>query len=87
MSNGDRQHGNGRPLVSEATVKTLWRVLVSALALLVAADLFVEHHPSFSIDATFAFGAWMGLAACAGTVAVALGVGALLRRPEDYYDN
>lgn len=59
---------------------------LAVFAVVVAADLFVAHHPFFGIDGTFGFGLWFGLAACIAAVVAARIVGFFLKRPEDYYD-
>jgi hypothetical protein len=61
-------------------------VFIAVLALLVALDLVVEHHPHFTLERTFAFGAWFGFAACVVLVLVAKALGAFLKRPDTYYD-
>lgn len=72
-------------LVRPSTIKLLWRVCTVFLALLVAADLVVEHHPYFGIDGMFGFGAWFGFIACVILVVAAKGLGLLLKKPDDYY--
>ena len=70
------------------TVRMLWTVSLVVLALLVAADAFVEHHPHFGIDGRFAFHAWYGFLVCAGMVVVSkFVVGLLLKRKDTYYDD
>ena len=86
MSTTNRHSGNHR-LARPATIKALRNAAIAALAVLVLADLAVEHHPYFGIDGTFAFGAWFGLLSCAVIVVGVKLVGALLQRPDDYYDN
>ena len=54
---------------------------------LVLADLVVEHHPLFDLDATFAFGAWYGFAACVVLVLSAKMLGVVLKRPDTYYSD
>ena len=61
-------------------------VFLAVVAVVAAADLFVEHHPFFGIDGTFGFGLWFGLAGCIAAVVVARAVGFFLKRPEGYYD-
>lgn len=76
---------NNHWLVRASTIRLLWRVSLAVLALLVIADLFVEHHPHFGIDGTFGFSAWYGFIACVALVVGAKGLGLLLKRPDDYY--
>jgi hypothetical protein len=70
------------------TIRLLWIVSLVVLALLVAADALVEHHPHFGIDGGFAFHAWYGFAVCAAMVLVSkFVVGLLLKRRDTYYDD
>jgi hypothetical protein len=50
-------------------------------------DLVVEPHPYFGLDGTFGFGAWFGFASCVALIAFAKALGALLKRPDTYYDS
>ena len=50
-------------------------------------DLVVDHHPHFGLDGTFGFGAWFGFAACVALIVFAKALGALLKRPDTYYDS
>ncbi len=74
-------------LVRPETIKLIWRVSLAVLALLVLGDLLVAHHPHFGIDGTFGFGAWFGFVSCVIMVVFAKGLGALLKRPDTYYDD
>lgn len=78
----DKDHWLARP----STIRLLWRVSIAVLALLVAADFFVPHHPHFGIDGTPGFYAWFGFAACVVLVFGAKALGVLLKRPDDYHD-
>ncbi|MBA3550237.1 MAG: hypothetical protein H0T76_27495 [Nannocystis sp.] len=70
------------------TIRLLWIVSLVVLALLVAADGLVEHHPHFGIDGSFGFHAWYGFAVCAAMVLVSkFVVGLLLKRRDTYYDD
>jgi hypothetical protein len=70
------------------TIRLLWIVSLVVLALLVVADLLVEHHPHFGVDGGFAFHAWYGFAVCAGMVVISkFVVGLLLKRRDTYYDD
>ena len=73
-------------LVRPENIRLLWRVFIGILALTVVAELFVKHHTYFGIDGYFAFNAWYGLLACAALILFAKGLGAFLKRPDDYYD-
>lgn len=72
-------------LARPSTIKLLWRVSIVVLALLVAADLVIVHHPYFGIDGLFGFGAWYGFISCVVLVVAAKGLGFLLKKPDDYY--
>ena len=73
-------------LVRPENIRRLWRVFVAILALTVAAEFFVAHQAYFGIDGYFAFNAWFGFLACAALILFAKGLGAFLKRPDDYYD-
>ena len=73
-------------LVRPENIRRLWRVFVAILALTVAAEFFVAHEAYFGIDGYFAFNAWFGFLACAALILFAKGLGAFLKRPDDYYD-
>jgi hypothetical protein len=73
-------------LTRESTIKRLWIVFALVLAATVLADLLVEHHPYFGPDGTFGFAAWYGFVSCVALIAVAKGLGAILKRPDTYYD-
>ncbi|MDJ0950721.1 MAG: hypothetical protein QNJ94_17550 [Alphaproteobacteria bacterium] len=74
-------------LVRPDTIRKLWIGSSVVLALLVIADLFVHHHGAFGIDETFGFYAWYGLLTCAAMVFAAKGLGLILKRPDDFYDD
>lgn len=69
-----------------ATIRVLKRVFTAVLALAIAADFLVAHEPYFGIDGYFAFNAWFGFLACAVMIVFAEGLGAFLKRPDDYYE-
>jgi UPF0716 family protein affecting phage T7 exclusion len=73
-------------LVRPRTIKRLWALFIVVLALTVLADLAIEHHPYFGIDGTIGFGAWFGFGSCVALVLVAKALGAVLKRPDSYYD-
>ncbi|HSM42348.1 MAG TPA: hypothetical protein VK862_16480 [Afifellaceae bacterium] len=73
-------------LVRPENIRKLWIVFIAILALTVLADLFVEHHPHFGLDGTFGFGAWFGFISCVVLVFFSKALGALLKRPDTYYD-
>ena len=79
---GADDHWLARP----KTISRLWVVSLIVLAVLVALDLVVEHHPHFGIDGSFGFGAWFGFLSCVVLVLGAKALGLLLKRPDTYYD-
>jgi hypothetical protein len=79
----DQDHWLARP----ATNRLLWVVFGVILVALVLVDLVVQHHPLFGLDDTFGFGAWYGFAACIVLVLFAKTLGAILKRPDTYYDD
>lgn len=73
-------------LVRPATVRGLWIGLGAVLAALVLGDFLLRPHAGFEIDGIFGFHAWYGLGICVATVLFAKGLGAVLRRPDTWYD-
>jgi hypothetical protein len=73
-------------LTRPATIRGLWVGFILVLVLLVGLDLVVAHHPHFGVDGTFGFGAWFGFLSCIALVAFAKALGAILKRPDTYYD-
>ncbi len=69
-----------------ANVRRLWRAFVCVLVLLVLAETAIELHPRFALERVLAFHAWFGFLSCAVMIAVAKLLGAVLKRPDDYYD-
>ena len=82
MRDNDTDHWLVRP----RTIRLLWIGSLVVLAGLVLLDLVVRHHPHFRLDGVFGFGAWYGFGACVALVLCAKGLGAILKRPDDYYD-
>ena len=74
-------------LARPTTVKLLWRVFSAVLALLVLAQAFVYVKGYFGVDAWFGFGAAFGFLSCLAMVVFAKGLGYVLKRDEDYYDD
>jgi hypothetical protein len=68
-------------------VRLLWRLFLAVLALTVLVELLVDLHPHFAVEGLFGFHAWFGLLACAAMILVAKALGALLKRPDSYYDD
>ena len=73
-------------LVRPGTIRLLWMIFLSVLALTILASLFTEVHAWFRIDGSFAFYAWYGFLTCIGMVIVAKLLGRLLHRKDSYYD-
>ena len=73
-------------LVRPKTIRMLWWGGCTILALTVLADRFVDHHPHFTVDGTFGFAAWFGFVACVVLVVGSKALGAVLKRPDTYYD-
>ncbi len=73
-------------LVRRSTITLLWILFIAVLASTVLLDALVVHHSYFGIDGTFGFGAWFGFASCVALVLFAKALGAVLKRPDRYYD-
>lgn len=82
MPDNDTDHWLVRP----STIRLVWIGSVLVLAGLVLLDLVVRHHPHFRLDGVFGFGAWYGFGACVALVLFAKIWGAILKRPDAYYD-
>jgi hypothetical protein len=83
MASPDHDHWLARP----STIRLLWGVFAAILATLALADVLVEHHPLFGLDGTFGFAGWYGFASCVVLVLFAKALGALLKRPDTYYND
>jgi hypothetical protein len=64
----------------------IWKIFIAVLAASVAAQPFVAAHPHFAFEGWFAFNAAYGFLACAVLILIARGIGVLLKRRDDYYD-
>lgn len=84
MSTDDRQD---HWLVRKETIRKLWIIFAGILFLTVAAQPAFEHHANFGIDGWQGFFAGYGFIACAVLIVVAKALGALLKRPDDYYES
>lgn len=73
-------------LARPTTIRLLWHVFIAVLALTVAAEFLVAHHPHFRIESVPGFGAWYGFLACAGMILFAKGLALFLKRPDTYYE-
>jgi hypothetical protein len=74
-------------LTRESTIRRLWIGSIAVLAATVLMDLAIEHHPYFGLDGTFGFGAWFGFVCCIAMIVFAKALGAVLKRPDTYYDS
>ena len=72
-------------LARPGTIRHLWRVFIAVLATTVLAQLVVEVHPHFAAEGWFGFNALYGFLACAALILLAKGLGALIKRRDDYY--
>lgn len=82
-----RRKSDNHWLVRPDTIRKLWIFFIAILTVTVLCDLVVEHHPHFGIDGTFGFAAWFGFASCIFLVVFAKVLGAVLKRPDTYYDS
>lgn len=80
--NSDTDHWLVRP----GTIRRLWIISIAVLIVTVLFDLAIQRHPSFGIDGTFGFGAWFGFVSCVIFIVFSKALGALLKRPDTYYD-
>ena len=74
-------------LVRKGTIKVLWVLGLSFLAVLVYLDGSLTPHPHFGIDGTFGFHAWYGLLTCIAMVLVPKLLGKFIGRKDTYYDD
>ena len=74
-------------LVRPATIRNLWIGSSVILALMVAADLFIDQYEYFGIDGTFGFYAWYGFGTCVLMVVGAKLLGVFLKRKDSYYES
>jgi len=73
-------------LVRPGTIRRLWQILIAVLAATLLAQLAVEAHPHFAVEAWFGFNALYGFLACAALILGAKALGLAIKRREDYYD-
>jgi len=72
-------------LVRPSTIRLLWGVFIVILLATVAVQFATGSDGHFGIDDWIGFGAVYGFLSCLAMVLVAKGLGAFLKRPEDYY--
>ena len=77
----------GHWLVRRRTIKLLWWVFAVLLALTVVLQLASPIKGYFVVDGWLGFGAVFGFLSCLVMVLAAKGLGYLLKRREDYYDD
>jgi hypothetical protein len=74
-------------LARPGSIRLLWRIFIAVLLVIVAVQFLSGTDGHFGIDGWFGFGAAYGFLSCLAMVLVAKGLGAFLKRPEDYYAN
>jgi len=79
----DNDHWLTRP----ASIRKLWIGFSAVLAMTVLAQLVIGIKGYFGVDSMFGFAAAFGFFSCVAMVLLAKAIGALLKRPEDYYDD
>ncbi|MET0155944.1 MAG: hypothetical protein ABW189_07585 [Rickettsiales bacterium] len=84
MENNRRR--SKEPTPYDDVMRYVRRFFKIAIPVLLAAELFVRRHAWIGVDGTEFFYAWYGFASCAAIVAFSKALGALLKRPPDYYD-
>ena len=80
------EHNDDHWLTRPTTIRLLWIGFALVLAALVLAGLTIKVKGYFGIDDLFGFAAWFGFGSCVLMVLVAKALGALLKRPERYYE-
>ena len=78
---------NDHWLVRPATIRLLWRVFTGVLALTVLTQLGFGVKGYFGVDGWVGFGGLFGFLACLVMVLIAKGLGLVLKRREDYYND
>lgn len=73
-------------MVRPDTIRKIWIGSLVVLALTIVAEFFVERGSKFGIDGIFGFGAWFGFFSCVVLVIGSKALGAILKRPDTYYD-
>ena len=73
-------------LVRPATIKRLWIVFGAVLTATVLAELVFPLERHFTVERVFGFYALYGFIACVAMILAARALGALLKRPESYYE-
>lgn len=73
-------------LTRPGTIRWLWIIGCSVLAITVLLQSIVPIHGYFGADGWFGFAALFGFFSCVAMVLIARLVGALFKRPDNYYD-
>ena len=81
MSDSDSKDYLSRP----QTIRRLWWGFSIVLALTVAAQLVIYVKGYFVVDSWFGFGAIYGFLSCLLMVLAAKGLGYILKKPADFY--
>jgi hypothetical protein len=74
-------------LTRVGTIRKLWIGFVAVLALTVLAQGVIGIKGYFGVDGVFGFAAMFGFGCCLLMVLAARALGALLKRPENYFDD
>jgi hypothetical protein len=69
------------------TIKFLWVLLYGVCVFTLVPEFFIERHPHVTHDHYFGFFAVLGFVACALLILIAKGIGFILKKKEDYYDD
>jgi hypothetical protein len=90
QESGDMQQNQTDPeqdawLARPSTIRLLWWVFAAILILSVVAQLLFKVKGYFGIDGWLGFGAVFGFLSCLVMVVFAKGLGAFLKRGENYY--
>ena len=72
-------------LVRPSTIRLLWRLFWTVLALTVIAQFFIKVKGYFVVDGWLGFGAIFGFGCCFLMVILAKMLGVVLKRDQDYY--
>ena len=83
MSTNDKKDFLERP----GTIRLLWILLWVICGLTLVPEFFLDRHPHFERDGMFGYYALLGFVACAALILIAKGLGYILKRKENYYDD
>ncbi|MCB1757465.1 MAG: hypothetical protein KDJ38_18220 [Gammaproteobacteria bacterium] len=74
-------------LVRSSSIRLLWRIFAAVLAITVLAQFLIYVKGYFVVDGWFGFGALFGFISCVVMVLTAKGLGYVLKRDEQYYND